>query len=261
MRSTFALFAAASLLVACNPDPDGDGLTNDEEAEFGTDPNDPDSDGDGLDDKDERTVGSNPNNPDTDGDGWTDREEIDLVTNPLNKFDWDFGSDRWPDFTHSAGDIADADTYQMGEVFPDFTYEDQFGNEVSLHQFYDYVILLDLSAGWCGPCQTVAQTANDEWKDFRRDGFLIVHLMLADWTNDVPDEDFLEEWSEEFDLDFPVLGEMDGEVSDALFDANIYEGSIPFVLLLDKDMTIDSRYTGSSPAQTEAIRTRIEDLL
>ena len=49
-------------------DPDGDGLTNEDEIKAGTDPKNPDSDGDGVDDKTE--VGADPTKPtDTDGDG------------------------------------------------------------------------------------------------------------------------------------------------------------------------------------------------
>src|SRR5262249_43150974 len=66
-------------------DPDHDGLTNLEEFQHGTDPNNPDTDGDGISDGDEvHKYHTNPLNPDTDGDGMSDAEEIRLGTNPLN---------------------------------------------------------------------------------------------------------------------------------------------------------------------------------
>ncbi len=46
-----------------DPDSDGDGLTDSEEAALGTDPNNPDSDGDGATDGEEVTAGTNPNDP------------------------------------------------------------------------------------------------------------------------------------------------------------------------------------------------------
>jgi flagellin-like protein len=46
-------------------DPDGDGLTNEEETTLGTDPTDPDTDGDGLDDGAEVDRGTDPRNPTT----------------------------------------------------------------------------------------------------------------------------------------------------------------------------------------------------
>jgi hypothetical protein len=68
-------------------DHDGDGLTNDEEAEIGSDPDDPDTDGDGLIDGEEVFLGTDPTNPDTDGDGATDLDEEQAGTSPLDPGD------------------------------------------------------------------------------------------------------------------------------------------------------------------------------
>lgn len=66
-------------------DADGDGLTNDQELQLGTDPNNPDTDGDGLTDGEEAAqYSTDPRKFDTDGDGLTDGEEIhQWKTNPL----------------------------------------------------------------------------------------------------------------------------------------------------------------------------------
>jgi uncharacterized membrane protein/type II secretory pathway pseudopilin PulG len=65
-------------------DTDGDGLTDTQEVELGTDPENPDSDGDGLLDGDEVQRGSDPTNPDTDGDGIPDGDEVQRGTDPSN---------------------------------------------------------------------------------------------------------------------------------------------------------------------------------
>jgi len=66
-----------------NPDSDGDGLNDGFEVNVtDTDPNDPDSDDDGMGDATEYIWQTNPNNPDSDGDLATDREEYDAGTNP-----------------------------------------------------------------------------------------------------------------------------------------------------------------------------------
>jgi hypothetical protein len=66
-------------------DPDHDGLTNLEEYQYGTDPNNPDTDGDGLSDGDEVHVyHTNPLLWDTDGDGISDGVEIRTGSDPLD---------------------------------------------------------------------------------------------------------------------------------------------------------------------------------
>ena len=107
--ATPVLSANASLEFV---DSDLDGLTDDEELQLGTNPNDPDTDDDGLldgfevsygfdpfipgeetDDPDadglhnldEQAAGTDPHDPDTDGDGLSDPEEwISLGTDPVN---------------------------------------------------------------------------------------------------------------------------------------------------------------------------------
>lgn len=66
-------------------DSDNDGLTNLEEFQGGTPPNNPDADGDGLKDGDEvKTHLTLPLRPDTDGDGLNDGQEITGGTAPTN---------------------------------------------------------------------------------------------------------------------------------------------------------------------------------
>ncbi|MDP7256330.1 MAG: plastocyanin/azurin family copper-binding protein [Candidatus Poseidoniia archaeon] len=63
-------------------DTDEDGLSDEEEGELGTDPNDPDTDGDGVNDYDEVLWEIDPLNPDTDGDGLNDTEGSVYGTEP-----------------------------------------------------------------------------------------------------------------------------------------------------------------------------------
>ncbi len=64
-------------------DTDKDGLTDQEEAQLGTDPKNPDTDGDGLSDHDEvKIYHTNPLKKDTDGDGVSDGDEVRQGTNP-----------------------------------------------------------------------------------------------------------------------------------------------------------------------------------
>ena len=71
-------------------DPDRDGLTNLQEFQLGTNPNNADTDGDGLKDGDEvNTYHTNPLLPDSDGDLIPDGVEVQTGTDPLNPTSYD----------------------------------------------------------------------------------------------------------------------------------------------------------------------------
>lgn len=71
-------------LPPANPDTDGDGLTDEEEADLGTSLQAVDTDNDGLSDREEvKVYKTDPIKTDTDGDGASDGEEIQNKTDPL----------------------------------------------------------------------------------------------------------------------------------------------------------------------------------
>lgn len=114
-----AVLLVVVALAGCtspSADPDGDGVPNEIEDQFGTDPNNPDTDGDGLTDKEEITtyhsLGVDPLNPDADGDGLTDFEEVRLYgTRPDDPDgDRDGLSDRREVVTYGEWDCPDQPT-------------------------------------------------------------------------------------------------------------------------------------------------------
>lgn len=88
--STEAPAAAPNAPAAAPGDADGDGLSDEQEAQIGTDPATADSDGDGLSDGAEvglgagAATGTDPTLADSDGDGVSDGDEISAGTNPLD---------------------------------------------------------------------------------------------------------------------------------------------------------------------------------
>lgn len=102
------VYATDAVSVALlNPvgDADGDGIPNNEEGNFGTDPLNNDTDSDGLHDGDELTFGSDPTLADTDSDGLSDGDEFILGSNPAA--------------ADSDGDgISDADEYYVYNTDP-----------------------------------------------------------------------------------------------------------------------------------------------
>jgi hypothetical protein len=120
-----------------------------------------DTDEDGLSDEEEAMLGTDPNKKDTDDDSYWDSWEVNEGTDPLDPESriyigyWNYNPGKeeleqgnWEDAFHA-----------QGRVFPRHSFEDQHGELVD---FYDMpghegkYMILDLSAMWCGPCHNVA---------------------------------------------------------------------------------------------------------
>ncbi|MFH1652559.1 MAG: thrombospondin type 3 repeat-containing protein [Pseudomonadota bacterium] len=94
----------------CSNDPDGDGLTNTDETNRGTDPMKADTDGDGLGDGDEVTKGYNPLSKDSDAD--TINDNLDNCPIVQNTDQSDVDGDK-------IGDVCDADADNDGVLATD----------------------------------------------------------------------------------------------------------------------------------------------
>ena len=109
-----------------NPDSDGDGLQDASEQEEGTDPNSADSDGDGLGDLEEVQGSTDPNNPDSDGDGFDDAYELQYDTNPMNPDEYPLfpNNGSWshqnPQFTNDGCNLESVLQNQGGDIFTFF---------------------------------------------------------------------------------------------------------------------------------------------
>ena len=164
--------------------------------------NGPDADDDGLSDADEADWGTDPGVPDTDADGWTDGYEVWDHTDPLDDGDhpytggWHIGACR--DDIVSSGNA-------VGQIAEDFVLTDQFGEDLRLHDFCDRQVLLVSAATWCGPCQLEADDLQHWFETYETAGFIVITLIGEDNGGGIPTRADAEAWVEAFDLTHPVV--------------------------------------------------------
>jgi thiol-disulfide isomerase/thioredoxin len=237
-------------LTGCNSDKDEDGLTKSEELELGTDPELADTDGDGLSDGDEHLIhGTDPLQADTDGDGFDDGDEIDFGSDAMEWMSYPRGEGvtQWPDNSARINTSVAAAGWDLGQQGTDFDFTDQYGNAGHFHQFFGHVVLIDFSAGWCGPCRTVATKAQGVYEEHADKGFLTFHMMIDDNSGGggVTDDTFLAAWADQYGITFPVVKDPTEEAMSAVRAGSLYQGGIPFMMLLDQDLVVVQGETGS----------------
>ena len=145
-----------------------------------------DSDGDGLSDSEEASLGTDPYDADTDGDGYEDGDEVAEGSDPTNANDGIYEGG-WPYYgdKDALGDGSWTIGSNAGAQFPRWTATDQFGETVD---FYDLAmggapIVIDIAAGWCGPCRSMA-----DWLDGANNGFIEPAgdpIREAVWSGDI----------------------------------------------------------------------------
>jgi|TARA_R100000008_G_scaffold1210_1_gene1024 thiol-disulfide isomerase/thioredoxin len=88
----------------------------------------------------------------------------------------------------------------------DFNLLDQYDNPWRLSDHLGDVVLLDLSAMWCAPCQAAAQTAQTTQDEFGDKGFHYVTILIVDSQNDAVDVADAHRWASSFGIQTaPVL--------------------------------------------------------
>ena len=121
----------------------------------------------------------------------------------------------------------------------DFRLLDQEDNPWKLSDHVGDVVLLDLSAMWCAPCQSAAATAQATQDDYASKGFHYVTILIVDAQNDIVELSEAQHWANTFGItSAPVLqGSRDLLVSGGA--AHGYPlSSWPTFVFLDRSHTV-----------------------
>ncbi|MFN7143469.1 MAG: thioredoxin domain-containing protein [Myxococcota bacterium] len=212
-----------------------------------------DADGDGLTDAQEADLGSDPAAADSDGDGFDDKSEVDAGTSPTWEYSHVFENGDYlvgacpekPD-TSAVGPTGTGsyggqswDAYQEGDVLDNFKAWDRWEQEVTPYSFCGNYTLVTLSAEWCGPCQQLASLMQADTEEIRETypNFTFYELLYQDNNYAEPDADVLKGWARSFDLDgIPVVAPKNN-TAQWINHLNA-TGGIPSTLLLAPDMTV-----------------------
>ena len=207
-------------------DPDGDGYTNDEEVNAGTNPN---------------YEYSHP---------YTGDYRVGFCRTKPDPT----GPTQAQTYVSDDGFRYDYRSYQQGDVAENFTLRDQYGELVDLYSFCGNHVMLVIGAGWCGPCQQEAaqlQAVAEAYPEAQ-----ILQIVSQDSSYNAPSQGFIESWASQFGFkNVAALGPLAAPTTyEEYFSAPSAQfeddGYIPTIYHLDENMKVVSADRGIQTPDT-----------
>jgi len=157
------------------------------------------------------------------------------------------------------GFLETACGHSVGENACDVRLLDQADQPWRLSDHLGDVVLLDLSAMWCAPCQTAAGTAQATQDHYSAQGFHYVTILVVDTTNDTMELAEAQQWATEFGITTAPVLQGSRDLLQSSGTAHGYPvTSWPTFIVIDRSQTVASGLRGFSESY---IRTMIEDAL
>ncbi len=142
---------------------------------------------------------------------------------------------------------------RVGFMAPDFNLTAFDGRAYHLHDLRGQVVIVNLWASWCGPCQAEMPTLEQIYREYHAQGLelLGVNATLTQANEEAQARRKAEEWG----LTFPLLLDPDGSVLQQ------YEGrSLPSTFLIDAQGVVQKVIVGG-PISEALLRIEVEKLL
>lgn len=133
---------------------------------------------------------------------------------------------------------------------PDLKFKDENGKTISLHSLKGKVVFINLWATWCPPCIHEMPSINDLRKTFKDNKDLV--FLMVDVDGKIEKS---KEWMKKKKFDLPVYVP-DGEIPRELF-----SGSIPTTIIVDKQNKIIGRQVGGADYSSQEMADLINKLL
>lgn len=130
----------------------------------------------------------------------------------------------------------------------ELTLKDMNGNDVRLADYKGNVILLNVWATWCGPCQLEIPELVEAYAKYKDKGVVVLGVSLDDTA------EMLREYAPKKQMNYPLL-----LMQDDFDDAYGPIFGVPITFFIDRDGTIVRRHFG--PVSKEQVDQEIEALL
>jgi len=138
-----------------------------------------------------------------------------------------------------------------------FELMDQNGEMVELYDFHEKVIILDLSAMWCGVCNNIASKGDELVNDYGAENLIWITVLIDDATGEAPDLTDLQYWVTTYGINTPVLAG-DRTMIDSTAQTGYPISSWPTLVVIDQNMVLRYGINGWSESM---IRNWIESLV
>ncbi|MCP4231014.1 MAG: TlpA family protein disulfide reductase [bacterium] len=122
-------------------------------------------------------------------------------------------------------------TVPLGSPAPDFKLEDTNGVTYKLSDFLGKVVLLNVWATWCPPCQAEIPDLIEIQDEYGGDDFAILSITVDEGNNGKTAVEIVNEFVAEKGINYPVLMD-DGEAAQAYIAKS---GGIPETYTIDKE--------------------------
>ena len=134
----------------------------------------------------------------------------------------------------------------------DFTFKDQNNNDVSLYDYYGKIIILDISAMWCGPCQSAAKEVEEIHQKYGKD-VVYLTVLIDDMQFEAPRVVDAKTWADAFGIvGAPVLAG-NRDITSHSYDLGWVMSSFPTFFIINRDMEFVLEEVGFRRGRIEEI--------